>query len=120
MRTVVGLLLLVVATGCGSMNPPANSEPVKISGQVLGADGKPIGDVTLNLQPLETGFARTIDVASTGSFSVETEPGKYAYFFSPKAKAKTAPPQVADYLQASLDRTVTVVAGQELKVQLPK
>jgi len=120
MRSVLALLFCVVVSGCGGVTPTTNSEPVKVSGQILGSDGKPVGDVTLNLQPIENGYARTVDVSSTGSFSVETEPGKYAYFFSAKAKAKSTPPQVADYLQASLDRTVTVAAGQELKIQLPK
>ena len=107
---------LMTLAGCGS-NAPANiDEPIKVTGTVLSKAGVPVGDVALNLQPLETGYARTIEVRRDGTFVVETQPGPYAYFFSPKPGAKRIPSSLANYLQASLERTVVVADNTVVKI----
>lgn len=115
-----GMLLcgLVLFAGCG-MNPPQIAGPVSVNGKVVTSGGDAVGGVSLNLQPLEQGYSRTIEVKPDGTFTVETEAGKYAYFFSPKAGAKAVPPQVASLVEASLDRAVTIASGQEAVITVP-
>jgi len=117
---MVGTLIcgLVFVTGCG-VNPPQLAGPVSVNGKVVASDGKAVGGVTLNLQPLEEGYSKTIEVQPDGTFAVETHAGKYAYFFSPKTGTKAVPPQVASLVEANLDRTVSVANGQEIVISLP-
>ena len=114
----IGSAVAILAmAGCG-MSPPSIQEAVRVEGKILGQDGKPLGGVAVNFQPLQDGYSKTVEVAPNGSFAVETQPGKYAYYFSPKPGAKTAPPKVAKYLQASMDRTVNISQGQELEIRV--
>ncbi len=105
---IAGLLMLV---GCG-MTPPQLEGPINVSGKVVGSDGKAVGGVTLNLQPLEQGYQKAVEVDASGAFSVETHAGKYAYYFTPKSGAKAVPPTVASLVEASLDRTVSITSGE--------
>src|SRR5688500_17598389 len=98
------LICVALLVGCGGMNPPKINEPVSVKGKVLNSAGKPVGDVAVNLQPLETGYAKTVEVKPDGTFAVETHAGPYAYFFTPKNGAKNTPKDVANYLQANMDR----------------
>lgn len=118
MRLLIMIIVLALTLGCG-MNPPPLAGPVSVSGKVVESDGKPVGGVVVNLQPLENGYMKAVEVKSDGTFAVETQGGKYAYFFTPKTGAKAVPPQVAKLAEASLDRTVNVAAGQELVIRLP-
>lgn len=114
----VGSAVVVLAVvGC-EVAPPSIQEAVRVEGKILSQDGKPLGNVAVNFQPLENGYSKTVEVASNGSFAVETQPGKYAYYFSPKPGAKTASPKMAKYLQASMDRTVNISQGQELEIRV--
>ena len=101
------------------MNPPPLAGPISVTGKVVANDGKPVGGVSVNLQPLENGYMKTVEVKPDGTFSVETQAGKYAYFFSAKAGTKAVPPQVAKLGEASMERTVKVASGQELVINLP-
>ena len=114
----IAVLALVGLGGCGGTSQPLD-QPVKATGKVVGGDGKPVGDVTLQLQPLESGFLKTVDVGADGTFSVETQPGKYAYYFAPKSGAKVAPASVSKYTEANMERTVVVAAGQPIEIKLP-
>ncbi|MCC6511615.1 MAG: carboxypeptidase regulatory-like domain-containing protein [Pirellulaceae bacterium] len=117
-RFLIAVCLLFSSIGCGSAPAPMG-ESVSVSGKVSDAAGKPVGDVVINFQPLENGFMRTIPVKADGSFSVETQPGKYAYFFTPKTGSKAVPPAASKYAEASLDRTVDINPGQPLDIKLP-
>jgi hypothetical protein len=112
---VIGLLMTV---GCG-MNPPPLAGPVSVNGKVVTSDGKPVGGVAVNLHPLENGYLKTVDVKPDGTFTVETQAGKYAYYFTPKVGTKAMPPQVANLAEANMERTVNVSSGQELVINLP-
>jgi hypothetical protein len=112
---IIGLLM---TAGCG-MNPPPLAGPVSVTGKVVTNDGKAVGGVAVNLQPLENGYLKTIDVKPDGTFTVETHAGKYAYFFTPKTGTKAVPPQVANLVEANLERTVIVASGQEIVINLP-
>ncbi len=118
MRNCILSIGLLMTTGCG-MNPPPLAGPVSVTGKVLASDGKPVGGVAVNLQPLENGYMKTVDVKPDGTFAVETHSGKYAYFFTPKSGSKAVPPQVAKLAEANLERTVTVASGQELVINIP-
>ena len=118
MRNWILIAGLLMTVGCG-MNPPPLAGPVSVTGKVVANDGKPVGGVAVNLQPLENGYMKTVDVKPDGTFEVETHAGKYAYFFTPKTGTKAVPPQVAKLVEANLERTVTVASGQELVINLP-
>ncbi len=118
MRNWLIAICLLLSAGCG-MNPPPLAGPVSVTGKVVTSDGKPVGGVSVNLQPLENGYMKTVEVKPDGTFEVETQAGKYAYFFTPKTGTKAVPPQVANLIEANLERTVTVTSGQELVINLP-
>lgn len=118
MRSITLIVGLVITIGCG-MNPPPLAGPVSVTGKVVAGDGKPVGGVAVNLQPLENGYMKTVDVKPDGTFAVETQPGKYAYFFTPKSGTKAVPLQFAKLAEANLERTVNVASGQELVISLP-
>ena len=118
MRNWILLIGLSMTLGCG-MNPPPLAGPINVTGKVVTSDGKPVGGVSVNLQPLENGYMKTVDVKPDGTFTVETQAGKYAYFFTPKAGTKAVPPQVANLGEASMERTVNVATGKELVINLP-
>lgn len=118
MRNWIIVFGLLMTIGCG-MNPPPLAGPISVSGKVVASNGKPVGGVAVNLQPLENGYMKTVDVKPDGTFTVETHEGKYAYFFTPKAGAKAVPPQVASLAEANLERTLSVATGRELVINLP-
>lgn len=118
-RNALISLALFCAVGCGSARPPLMDSPINVTGRVADPAGKPVTNVALNLQPLEHGYLKTIQLEPNGEFKVETQPGKYAYYFTPKAGARSVPAQVAQATQASMDRVVVVADGQSLDIQLP-
>jgi len=113
---LVGVLLAGV--GCG-VNPPAVETPVSVNGKITAPGGKPVGNVTLNLQPLENGYSKEVPVKPDGSFTVEATPGKYAYYFTPKRGAKATPSDLAGYVAPSLERTIVVASEQAVDITLP-
>ena len=117
MRNCVLVLGLMTLIGCGGTAPQL-AGPVSVNGKVS-SGGKPVGGVILNLQPLEDGYEKKIEVKTDGTFAVETHAGKYAYYFTPKSGTSKLPAEVASLKEASLERTVTVASGQELLVNLP-
>lgn len=110
-------LLLTSSAGCGPSQATPVGAAVNVSGTVT-ASGKPVGNVVLNLQPMENGYSKIIPVGADGTFTVETQPGKYAYFFTPKEGTKTVPPAAANFVQASMERTVQVASGAALNIDL--
>lgn len=110
-------LLAATFVGCGPSQATPVGAAVSVTGSVT-ASGKPVGNVTLKLQPLEQGYEKFIPIGADGKFTVETQPGKYAYSFAPKEGTKTVPAPAAGYVQASMERTVQVAAGQPLTIDL--
>lgn len=80
MRTLALLpLLAVFAVGCGG-KPPPPPPPVDISGKVVDAAGKPVGDKMLSLAPADPanqGERPLCQVQADGTFRVTCIPGKY-------------------------------------------
>lgn len=118
MRHSMMIIVLLMTVGC-SMNPPQLAGPVNVNGKVVTSDGRPVGSVSVNLQPLDEGYEKRVEVKSDGTFSVETHAGRYAYYFRPKSGAKNVPSQVANLVEASLERTVTVASGEEVVISVP-
>lgn len=99
-----------VLAGCGS--PGQVPDAVAVQGQVTFADGKPVKDVMLTLQPMETGHPAGMKLGADGTFSGNAVPGKYAYFFTAQegkaAALKTIPEK---YRSAHMEHTVQISAG---------
>ncbi len=119
MQRCVMLLGLLTTLGCGGMNPPQLAGPVNVNGKVVTSQGKTVGGFVVNLQPLEEGYEKKVEVKSDGTFTVETHAGKYAYYFTPKSGTGKVPPEVASLAEANLERTVSVASGEELIINLP-
>jgi hypothetical protein len=128
MRTVVlAAVASIGVVGCG-MNPGQVADRVPIKGQVTFADGKPVRDVMLTLQPLERGHMAGLKVGADGAFNGDAVPGKYAYYFAAqegktaaeKQKFGTALRAVPEqYRTLSMERTVAVNSGGgDLQIKL--
>jgi hypothetical protein len=112
------LLLIVLVTslmGCGVSVTP-NAEPVDVTVEVT-SRGKPVDDVTFNLQPIEDGLQASVEVAD-GSFSAKVTPGRYTYFVS-QGKSEATLKQIPEqFLRGSLDRSVEIRESTSLEVAL--
>lgn len=86
--------------------------PVDVTGKLTKA-GKPLGNLTLVLQPLETGHVVPFSVGNDGSFKGNIVPGKYAYYISANEDGSSNLAGIdSSLLQASMDRTIKVQQGQ--------
>ncbi len=74
------LAISLGVVGCGG--PGQVAEPVHIEGQVTLADGRPVKDVMLTLQPTHAGRMAGLKLGPDGSFRGEVVPGRYAYCVS--------------------------------------
>lgn len=114
MRSYVSLLLLVFAiTGCGYRAEMLKG-PTEVAGKVT-KGGQPFGNVTLMLQPLETGHPAPLEVKADGTFKGTLVPGKYAYYLAPSndpAQAGVLNGVDSGLKEANMQRTVTVAEGQ--------
>jgi hypothetical protein len=72
----------IAIVGCG-MTPAKVGEPVAVSGKVALANGQPVRDVLLVLNPVEKGRPDSFKLAPDGSFRGNVVPGKYAFYFAP-------------------------------------
>lgn len=124
MRSIPPLCLLlafIVVLGCSaSSGKLPESKPVE--GTVKRADGTPVGDVLLMLQPTVTGHMTAFEVAADGTFSGEAIAGPYAWFIAKSARADDAEKALAkvseEYQRGTLDRRVTV-GSAPLVITLP-
>jgi hypothetical protein len=120
MKNILLVLFLVVMVGCGSSATPMPASSV-VKGKLETSSGKPIGNVLLTLQPLGEGHPAPLQVSEDGTFQGEIVPGKYAYFVA-KSSAKNSEQALksidAKYYEASMARTVSVQAGQELRIAM--
>lgn len=114
-------LLLVALIGCSSATTKL-ADPVPISGTLTAADGQPVGNVLLMLQPTSAGFMVGCEVDKEGKFTGEAVPGSYAWFINKSAKATDGDAALAkvaeDFQRGTLERRVTVGSGS-LDIKLP-
>ncbi len=116
------LAICLAAIGC-SGKVAMMTEDVPVKGKVSLANGSTVGDVYLQLQPLETGHAKKFKLAQDGTFNGETIPGKYAYYIVPvnDEEAANDPNYQAipeAFRDSDINRTVVVAAGQDLNITL--
>ena len=120
MKNLLAVLSLVVLVGCGSTASPMPASSI-VKGKLETSSGKPIGNVMLTLQPLGNGHPAPLQVSEDGTFQGEIVPGKYAYYVA-KSFAKDSEKALklvnAKYYEASMTRTVSVQAGQELRIAI--
>ena len=112
-------VLLVIGCSSGSTKLP---EATPVRGTVARADGSPVGDVLLMLQPTASGHMTAFEVAADGTFSGAAIAGPYAWFLVKSAKADDADKALAkvaeEYQRGRLDRRVTV-GSSPLAITLP-
>ncbi len=115
---------LFALVGCG---PGTRPDPVEVKGKVTFSDGKPVSDVLLTLQPMDTGSMGNIPLGADGSFSEKVVPGKYWYYFSSqegknaaeKKKFWAAYQAIPEkYRSAGKNHKVTVSSGSNLDIKL--
>lgn len=107
-------LLAGVLIGCGDVG--RNPEPVAVSGSVT-LMGKPVSDVTLNLQPTGRGGQAALPVKA-GAFQGKVTPGRYTYYISQGAKAASFRAIPEKYHAGALDRQLDVAEGTTLSIAL--
>lgn len=118
-RSFFVMILICLFIGC-QYKVAIMGEPVSVSGK-LTKDGKPLGNVTLMLQPVETGHMVPMAVGSDGAFKGTVVPGKYAYYLAPSDGGDASALNAIDasLQEAKMTRTITVQPGQvSLNVEL--
>jgi hypothetical protein len=111
-RLFLSLSLLCLLAGC-QYKVAIMNDPVSVSGK-LTKGGQPVGNVTLMLQPLETGHMVPLAVGSDGSYKGTVVPGKYAYYLAPSDSGDASALSGLDAAlqEASMTRTLTIEPGQ--------
>jgi hypothetical protein len=113
-------LALTMLIGC-SAGATKLPEAGPVSGTLARADGSPVGDVLLMLQPTSTGFMTSFEVDAEGKFSGEAIAGPYAWFVAKSAKAADADKALAER-QKCLVKLSAIAADipPEVLASLPK
>ena len=124
------VFVVAVTTLCGCSGPGMNAESVDIKGVVQSADGQPIANVQLVLQPMGAGFTSGGLTGADGSFTAKGIPGDYLFFFQPSESAKSAADQSKTkvalaaipekYKSANVENKITLSAGAGNKVTVTK
>jgi hypothetical protein len=114
MRKLIPVLLALAPIGCGGVKQ--NPEPVDVSGHVT-QGGKPVSDVTFNLQPTGTGTQAMLPVKA-GSFQGKVTPGRYTYYISEGRNAAAFKAIPGKYRSGALDRQIDVAEGKDLTITL--
>lgn len=116
MRKLLTLCCLMVI-GCGGVNPGTNPGPVDFSGKVT-RNGKPVSEVTFNLQPTGHGSLPAVLPVKNGEIKGKVNPGRYTFFFSdgPNPAAIAAIPE--KYREGTLERQIEVAEGTPLTITL--
>ena len=122
--------VVAVTTLCGCSGPGTNAESVDMKGVVQSADGQPIANVQLVLQPMGAGFTSGGLTGADGSFTAKGIPGDYMFFFQPSESAKSAADQSKSkgalaaipekYKSANVENKITLSAGAGNKVTVTK
>ncbi|RPH83838.1 MAG: hypothetical protein EHM77_01190 [Planctomycetaceae bacterium] len=118
----ISLVAIAACIGCSDSPQPLGASSA-FSGKLTTADGAPVGNVLLNLQPLESGHPVLLEVDEQGNFKGEGVPGEYAYFVaksaSKGASAEAALKKVpAEFLEANMTRKVKLGESSELAITL--
>lgn len=108
-------VVLASFAGCSSSSSKVLPAATPVSGTLTRADGKPLGNVTLMLQPLSTGHMTSFDVGADGTFRGEAVAGPYAWFVTKSSNAADADAALEnvpeDFRQGKLERKVNVGAS---------
>jgi hypothetical protein len=119
-----GLSLVFVALIIGCSGQPGQIGPSSMfTGKLTAADGAPLGNVLLTLQPLEIGHPVLLEVDAGGGFQGEGIPGEYAYFVGKPSGAKAVrnvslSRLPSDFLEPSMNRTIRIGDSPDLQIVL--
>lgn len=117
----LGLAVAFAAAGCSSYDQKLSADPIEVKGKVIGADGKPVKDVKLNLFPLEKGGQSFAKVGADGSFTAKVVPAKYMFTFEAldgKPAAFRAVP--AKYQDTNSEHTIDYSTSTDATVTLDR
>jgi hypothetical protein len=119
-RPLTFILGISLLCGC-SGGPELLGEPVEVNGTVKRSSGEKVGDVSIKLEPLDTGFPSVLEVVDSNRVSGKAVPGKYSYFVianSSKNSSKSLATYPESMLAGSMTRVVTIAPGKEIDVVL--
>jgi len=105
--TVLIVSALALVVGCNSVDPGKSADMVDVSGTVS-RGGKPVTDVTLNLQPTAKGSTQAALPVKNGQFKGKVTPGKYTYFLSQASNASAFKAVPEKYREGSLERQIVI------------
>lgn len=115
-RKCVCLTVLILGlVGCGPTITKV-SEPVAISIKVT-ANGKPVDNVTLTLQPMVDGGQAVADIVK-GEFKATVIPGKYTYYID-RGKTDADLAKIPEkYRLGAMDRTLDIMQAGSFDISL--
>lgn len=115
--TLLGAMLVLVLVGC---HAPVEiiPDPVEVSGKVVYTDGKPVKNVTLELQPTGVGLPTTMKVGPDGSAKGKLVPGQYVYFFSAPKGATALASIPTKYHAANKEHQSTFSSSGEFEIRI--
>lgn len=114
-RQLVLWSVLVFVAGCGPTITKV-SEPVAVTISVT-ADGKPVDNVSLTLQPMVDGGQAVADVKK-GEFKATVIPGKYTYYID-RGKTDADLAKIPEkYRLGAMDRTLEINQAGSFEIQL--
>lgn len=106
---------LIGLVGCA---PGTKPNPIQVKGEVTFADGKPVKDVVLNLQPMDKGIQTIAKVGPDGKFNTELIPGKYNYFFTAQDGKAAAMNDIPEPYRSSHKNHTVQVSGGDVIIKL--
>lgn len=122
MRCGLILALVLPLASCTTKVQMMTSE-VPVQGKLTLANGSALGDVVVQIQPLEVGHGKKFKVDAEGNFKGETVPGKYVYYIVPiddeKAQQDSNYQQVPEaFRDSDMNRTIVIQDGSPLNIVL--
>ncbi len=109
------LMLLTILIGCSSAGQTLGKME-RFEGQALQADGSPLENVLIVLQPLGPGYDVEMETNADGKFEGEAVPGRYVYYFADSKKGNSKLPKSfpEEYRDPRMEHVVTVAANQSI------
>jgi len=108
--TVLIVSALALVVGCNSVDPGKSADMVDVSGTVS-RGGKPVTDVTLNLQPTAKGSTQAALPVKNGQFKGKVTPGKYTYYVTEGSNPAAFQAIPEKFHLGAADRQIEVDAG---------
>ena len=106
---LLALVTVYLAAGCDGAKPGGSGGSGELTGKLTNAQGQPVRNVSLYLQPTGEGPKVSFNVGQDGTFRGSVAPGEYTYYIAPLSGQSPGVPD--KYLRPSPDRRITIGAG---------